>query len=431
MLTFSAYTLPRTYLQKANKSSKPARMTLDFPENPAMAAPAACETIRESAVTAQTIQVAVHTDASDSLTAWEELEAVAPASIYQTRRFAIPWYATMGAANNLHPLIAVVSNCDGAPLALFPLALRQGSAISVIEYVGGKDSNTNMPLIRPGVIFSPSTIEHVLREIAAKAPGRPDLFILKNQPHDWEGTVNPLRQLPSQNSPSHCHSTYLLADSEEFRKQRLSADARKKLRAKTRKLGELGPLTFMTARTKDEAARILEAFYAQKRQRFDDKNISSGFDSPESRSFFARTCISRIGERETSVELHALVCGDRIIATYGGGVHRKRFHGMFNSFDSASNCARFSPGDVLLAMLIEAKCRQGLKMFDLGIGEGRYKQSWCDRSEVLFDTIFGLTIKGKVWAQLEASGQSLKRSVKQSKWAWPLIAKLRESIRLS
>ncbi len=219
-----------------------------------------------------------------------------------------------------------------------------------------------------------------------------------------------------------------MPDSEAFRNARLSSDTRKKLRYQTRKLEESGPLRFLTARTKEEASQVLEAFYEQKLQRFDDKNISSGFDSPQSRAFFARTCISRIGDRESSVELHALLCGSKIIATYGGGEHLGRFHSMFNSFDAAPNYARYSPGDVLLSMLIETKCRQGKRIFDLGIGEGRYKQSWCDQSELLFDTLIGLSARGKIYCKLTSARQSLKRRIKQSKWAWPLIVKLRAKL---
>lgn len=403
-------------------------MTVIKLKNPALTAADPVQTSHRLVLTPQTVRVATYTDTNEALDAWEELERVASASIYQTRRFLIPWLVTMGKASGLTPVIGIVYDESNRPLALFPLASRRNRGIRVLEFLGGKDSNANMPLIRPGVQFNAEMTNHVLALIAQGTPQSPDLFILQNQPFEWEGVPNPLALLPHQISPSACHSTDLLPDSEAFRSERLSADARKKIRYKSRKLAELGTLKFVTARTKDEASQILEAFYAQKRQRFDDKNISSGFDSTESRQFFARTCISRIGEREASVELHALLCDNQIIATYGGGVHRQRFHGMFNSFESNGEHARFSPGDVLLSMLVESKCRQGLQVLDLGSGEGRYKQSWCNRTEPLFDTILGLTAKGKAWSLLAGGKQSLKRLIKQSSWAWPLAQKLRERL---
>lgn len=359
---------------------------------------------------------------------WAELETVAPAPIYQTRRFMVPWFDTMGREAGLTAMIIVVRDAGGAPLALLPLAISRLWGLQVAQFLGGKDSNSNTGLFRPDYAPDADEMLAILKRAAGKARPRPDLYFLSNQPMTWDDRVNPLSRLPHQFSPSMCHSTALMADSEAFRNARLSADNRKKLRYKTRKLEEMGPLRLLTARTREEAGRILEAFYEQKLQRFDDKNISSGFDSPQSRAFFARTCISRIGDRESSVELHALLCDGRIIASYGGGEHRGRFHCMFNSFDADPAYSRFSPGDVLLSMLIERKCRQGLHSFDLGIGEGRYKQSWCDQAEALFDTLIGLTAKGRLVASLVAARQALKRAVKQSSWAWPLIVKLREKM---
>lgn len=254
------------------------------------------------------------------------------------------------------------------------------------------------------------------------------MFILANQPEVWEGNANPLFALPHQPSPSNCYATQLQPDSEAFHRERLSADTRKKLRWKRKKLEELGTLTLLTARTEDEARRILEAFFAQKLQRFDDKNISSGFDSPEARAFFERCCVSRIGRRDASVELHALLAGDRIVATYGGGLHRNRFHCMFNSFELDPAISRFSPGDILLSLLIESKCRQGLKTFDLSIGEARYKNTWCDHQERMFDVILPVTAKGAAFAFGEKAKRAVKRAIKQNAWAWPLAQKMREKL---
>lgn len=373
------------------------------------------------------ISVDVHHSIALALPAWEALEETAAASIYQTRRFAVPWFDTMGAARSLKPMIIVLRE-GSQPRALFALAISQKHGVRRAEFFGGRDSNANMGLFAPGFRADAAQLAQWLREAASKSEIRPDLFILANQPEAWEGNPNPLFGLPHQSSPSHCYATDLQPDSEAFHRERLSADTRKKLRWKRKKLEEMGALTLLTARTEDEARRILEAFFAQKLQRFDDKNISSGFDSPEARAFFERCCVSRIGRRDASVELHALLAGERIVATYGGGLHRDRFHCMFNSFELDPAISRFSPGDILLSLLIEAKCRQGVKTFDLGIGEARYKNTWCDRKEPMFDLILPVTGKGTALAFAEKAKRGVKRSIKQSAWAWPLAQKIREQL---
>lgn len=380
------------------------------------------------AQSAAAFEIEVHHEISSALPAWETLEQTAAASIYQTRRFAVPWFDTMGRARNLTPMIITVSQA-GAPVALFALGVNTHGNLKRAEFLGGRDSNANLVLFAPGFDPANADIGQWLRTAAQKSLLKPDLFVLSNQPGLWEGIRNPLLALPHQQSPSHCYATALMPDSEAFHKQRLSADARKKLRWKRKKLEETGPVTMLSARSETEARRILEAFFAQKLQRFDDKNISSGFDSPQARAFFERCCVSRIGRRDATVELHALLAGDRIVATYGGGEHRNRFHCMFNSFDLDPQISRSSPGDLLLSMLIEAKCRQGIAMFDLGIGEARYKDTWCDRKETLYDVILPVSAKGHAFALAEQLRRSVKRAIKQSRWAWPLAQKIREKLR--
>lgn len=374
--------------------------------------------------------VEVFTDFAAAQSDWAALEECAVASIYQTRRFVVPWFDTMGVQAGMTPLIIVVRETDGAPAALFPMGLRRVGGLGRIEFLGGKDSNANMALIRPGLTLSGEDVLNILRRGAAQAGAPADYYALLNQPERWQGVDNPLAALPSQPSPSYCHSAALTPDSEAFHRQQLSSDGRKKLRAKRRKLEELGPVSLLTARTSEEATRLLDAFFEQKRQRFDEQNIRSGFDSPAARGFFERCCISRIARRDSSVEIHGLMVGSRIAATYGGGVHRSRFHGMINSFDPDPAIARYSPGEILLSLLIESKCRQGLAEFDLGVGEGRYKSTWCDRVEPLFDTLIALTTRGRAMLVKEAVKLRVKRAIKQTPWAFALAKSVRRRLPL-
>ena len=48
-------------------------------------------------------RIAVYEHPADALPAWGELEAVAPASAYQTRKWLVPWIETIGRASGVHP----------------------------------------------------------------------------------------------------------------------------------------------------------------------------------------------------------------------------------------------------------------------------------------------------------------------------------------
>lgn len=369
-------------------------------------------------------RIEVFENPADAAVAWSELETIAPASVYQTQKWLLPWIDIVGRRLGVAPLIAVAYGANDEPMALFPFGVSERRGIRAVTFLGGGDSNSNLALIRPQTRLDKADIVSLLHRIARKTRQRPDAFVLINQPMSWEGVANPFALLRHQRSPSECHSATLYPGTEDFIKQRLSGDARKKLRKKWKKLSESGPVSHVVARNPDEVARILDAFFAQKLERFRQKNISSEFEEPSTRQFFLRACLDGLATGNPTIELHALAAGDRIVAVYAGAPHRGRFHAMINSFDQDPDIARTSPGDLLLMTMMQAMCDRGYNSFDLGIGEARYKSSWCDQSEPLFDTLVGVTLKGRAYALAMSSWLRIKRNIKQNKSVLEALQKL-------
>lgn len=325
-------------------------------------------------------------DPSQALPVWSALEADAPATLYQTARFANAWYDTLGPDLGYQPLIVLARDGDGAPAALMALAEKRMGPARVAFFVGAKDSNANLPLVRSGLTPDAADYAALLRK-AGKLAGV-DAFALLNQPRVFDGRANALTGLPSQASPSPGHLASLAADGDAVLGARLSKEARKKYRKKEARLTNAAALGVVTSADPQQAQRILDAFFAQKLARFEDRNIVSTFERPAARAFIEAAMAS------CAITLYGLDWDGRIIATYGGGGHNGRFSAMFNSFAADEEIARSSPGDLLLFALIRQLCTEGYDALDLGIGEARYKSAICDIDEALADTFFAVTAKG-------------------------------------
>lgn len=370
-------------------------------------------------------RIEVYSDPEPALPAWAELEAIAPGSLYQTRRWLMPWITTAGRAAGIEPRLVIGYRNDVA-VAFLPLGVAGRGGLNVAGFLGAKDSNTNIGLFRPGEVFDRADLLSLLAAAAAMPAMKPDLFVLSNQPEQWENTGNPvIAAFKHQPSPSYCHRGDLAPQFEAFLKRHLSTDGRKKLRRKEKRLAEIGPIGHIKAKTEQEVARILDVFFAQKCERLAQIGASGALADPSTRIFLEAAACERIAGDGTAIELHALTVGERIVATYGGGTHRGRFHGMINSFDAAPEIARCSPGELLLARLVEEKCAAGLTSLDLGIGEARYKDTWCDIAEPLFDAILPVSTKGRAVAYAESIRRRMKRFVKQTGWVWAVTKKLR------
>ncbi|WP_370631450.1 GNAT family N-acetyltransferase [Methylosinus sp. Sm6] len=356
----------------------------------------------------------VLTRLEDARADWDDLFARAPASAYQSYDFCNVWMETLGRAQGLAPMIVVARASGGRAVALLPLAFGRVGPLGVARFIGGRESNLNCGLIARDAALGDMRL--LLRRAARAAPQSVDLFLLRNQPRSCAGAANPLALPGSSPSPSSAHATALPARAADL-DARLTGDARKKLRKKKTRLETLGAVVFEHVATGHRARDIVKTLLAQKAERL--RGVDASFERTDMRDFVLRLV-------ETgALEAHALTLDGRIIAAYAGLPHERGFSAMLNSFDSEEEIARSSPGDLLLHALMRDLVARGFTRFDLGVGEGRYKNAVCDETIALVDTIVPASPLGVVAAPLFVAATRAKRQIKQTPWMFRRAVRLR------
>jgi CelD/BcsL family acetyltransferase involved in cellulose biosynthesis len=347
----------------------------------------------------EALKLSFHNDPHSIAAQWRELEAHGVATPYQRLDFLKAWQSTLGEAQAVRGLIVVASTSDGTPVALFPFGLVKRFGARIASFLGGKHANFNMPLFRPGLWpnLTQDQAQALLRRIALES-GTVDAFLLLNQPENWNGHPNPLIGTASSTSISPAYRSRLEADGETFLERQLSPEARKKMRRKERLLASIGPVQLVRPQGEAERRAALAAFLAQKSARFGEKAMHNPFETPAAKAFLECICI---GETDTaSIDLFVLNVAEQPAAIFAGIAHQGRFSATFTSFAMEERLMKASPGDVLLARMLSELCREGYTHFDLGVGEARYKTTYCNEDEPLFDSIHGITIHGKAVAGL-------------------------------
>ena len=360
--------------------------------------------------------------------AWSHLQAIAAASPYQTVAWVRAWCETEGVATGVRPLIAIALAADGRPVALLPFGHRRRGATTRVDFLGGRHANYNLGLFDPAITWRPGDMADLLHGVRRGTRRAIDVFALFNQPAAWGAWANPFALLPHQDSPSQSHRAALQPDGEAFLRAHLSGAARKKLRSKSAQLDALGAVEHLVARSVADVEAILDAHLAQKQTKL--ATIGAAADRASlarARAVFHRAATTGL-PGAPALELHALRCGDRLVATFGGLAHAGRFSGLLISHDDDPVFARLSPGEILLAAVIKDKCAAGVTSFDLGIGEARYKNGFCPLVDPLFDSLLPMSVLGRVLVGFEAMRLTLKRSIKQSTWAWPLLLAARRRL---
>ncbi len=352
---------------------------------------------------------------------WHALEARALVTPYQAYGWVRPFVETVGAAQRMDFRHVVLRDGAGEPLAILPLVITRRNGIRFAEFIGGKHANYHMGLFAPDFAarLDAAATRRMLTEIGA-AIGGLDALIFVNQPTQWQGIANPLAALAAGPSPSCAYKLALISgDCDGSLRRSMSSHAHKKLKNKRNRFVTYGPSEIVRAREPGEIARVIDAFLRQKAARFRMMGVPDPFAAPAVRSFLERGAQAS-GAQPAVLELYSLDVAGQSVATYVGAVQAGRFSGMATSFDMDSEVAKTSPGEILLVDLIKLKCREGITMFDLGVGEARYKTTICNERDDLVDSFLPLTAKGHAFAVIARAKREAKRRIKAS----PLALKL-------
>ncbi|MCA3565638.1 MAG: GNAT family N-acetyltransferase [Methylocystis sp.] len=359
---------------------------------------------------------------------WSALQLHGLATPYQTLAWIRAWSETIAGHDGIVPLLVAARDQGGKVILLLPLGLRRLWGATVAEFLGGKHANFNMGLYDSSVAscLTSQDVKALLKAVAERH--RIDLFIFQNQPLSWDGQQNPMAQLAYSRSSDSGWKGALARDHDALLGSILSLERRKKLRAKERKLTELGSITYSEAKTRREVDQALTAFLVQKRDRFHQLGIPNPFAEPGAEAFLRRGASPTATDTRSPIALFLMKADERVLAVFGGVIHRGRFTGMFTSYDNDPAVSRCSPGDLLLMNVVRMMCEQGLDTFDLGTGDAAYKSVYCPIEEPLFDTLLPFSVKGRLAAIAIGARLAFKRFVKRSAFAMAVVARCRRML---
>jgi len=342
--------------------------------------------------------------------AWAEIEAASLSSPYQSHAFAREWSQTLGASQGVTPMIVIAHDEAGVVVALLPLGRFRRGPLRLAAFLGDRWANFHMGLFRAGQEWTRGDIEALLDEAARKATPRIDAFVFISQPSEWRGAANPLAWLDRQPSPSFAFLSRLPESYTLWLDSHFSKASQKKLRKKAKKLEAFGPVTHARASGPAEARMLLDTLLAQKRERMRALGLDNAFEEPATIDFLSRISVSGT----PALELHALLAGEKIVAVFGGFADRHRLYGLILSFDPDPAVAVCSPGELLVMDVVRHAINRGLSVFDLGVGEARYKSECCETTEALFDSAYAATFAGRIGAAAFLLSRRLKHRVKRS-----------------
>lgn len=358
---------------------------------------------------------------------WLKLHKASACTVYQSYEWQKAWFDTVGIVNNMSPLFVIGKRQEKAIL-LLPFVIERRSGLTKATFAGGSHANYQMGLYdQTSLPMVESILQPLMNNIAKQLSI--DCFELKKQPFYWDQQKNPMQVLgvnPSVNSGA---SANLQEGFQALMKRGNAKRKRKILSRQERQLAEFGGYKFKKAETLDEAKRVFQEFINHKTPWFDDRGIKNPFEDDATQKFFHLLLTSTALENSNPLlQMHFVESDGEFLAISGSGEHDGQRFGYFTSINPNPIYAPVSPGALNFYKLIEDACKNDLRRFDFGVGEERYKSSWCDEDNQLFDIQLAVSLRGRLYIWQSRVIADLKRFLRQNKTLWTIAKFFRKML---
>ena len=317
------------------------------------------------------------------------------------------WYQ---AFHGVAPLIAVISDAaTGKDIAMVPMISHTRRGIRVVEFADLGVSDNNAPILACDAAIDTAgahAISAALVDGLRALPDRFDLLRLKKMPAYVGGKPNPLVSLGRLGSCSVNGNLVLTGD--DYADYRASI-RRLQLPRCWRVFSRLGNARFEIATDVERAREFLDVMDVQQEERM--KQLGSPFVlNDDAHARFYRE-VARQGVAEGYAVVSALVCDKGIVATTLG-VRYGTTYFLLRISHTGKTWANFSPGLLVTEHTMAALHAQGVRRFDLSIGNQDYKRRLGAEPVALTDVSVALSWRGLPYVWRDHSAQGLRRHPK-------------------
>jgi CelD/BcsL family acetyltransferase involved in cellulose biosynthesis len=314
------------------------------------------------------------------------------------------WY---GAFDAVSPLIAIISEAaTNRQIALVPLIRRVKRGIRIVEFADLGLTDYNAPILdfsAPGDAAGARALCKALLAALRKSPEGADLLRLQKMPADILGKPNPLVSLGRIGSCSLNGNLIRIGD--DFDAYRASI-RRMQLPRSWRVFNRYPGATFRIVTNVDEALRLLDTMDAQQQARMQTLGLKFILND-EARARFYRDLVIR-GVGEGYVVVAALICGEEIVAT-AFGVRRGKHFVFLRVSNAGKSWSHCSPSRLIIERTMAALHRQGVRQFDLSIGNYSFKRRFGAVRFPLTDVSIALSWRGIPYVLRDLTAQQLRR----------------------
>ncbi|WP_439408342.1 GNAT family N-acetyltransferase [Bradyrhizobium sp. DASA03076] len=314
------------------------------------------------------------------------------------------WYE---AFEGVAPLIAVITDAATAKdIAVVPMFSHFRRGIRIVEFADLGVSDNNAPIVAGDANFDAAGAEAISAALVdglRALPDRFDLLRFKKMPSYVGAKPNPLVSLGRSGSCSLNANLVLTGD--DYADYQASIKRMQMPRC-WRVFNRHAGARFEIATDVERAHQLLDVIDIQQQERMQQIGLRFVLNDAAHSRFYRD--VARRGVVEGYAVISALVCDEGIVATAFGVRYGATFY-LLRIGNAGKRWANCSPGLLVTERTMAALHAQGVRRFDLSIGNHDYKRRFGAEPLPLTDVTVALSWRGLPFVLRDHAAQGLRR----------------------
>jgi CelD/BcsL family acetyltransferase involved in cellulose biosynthesis len=314
------------------------------------------------------------------------------------------WY---DAFDTVAPLIAIISDvATRRKVAVVPLIRRVQRGVRIVEFADLGLTDYNAPILDCEAPADGAGARALCQALLAALRGLPDgvdLIRLRKMPANVDGKPNPLASMGRVGSCSLNGNLIQIGD--DFDVYRASVK-RMQLPRSWRVFNRYPGAKFRIVTDVNEALTLVDTMDAQQQARM--QHLGQEFIlNDEARAGFYRDLVTR-GIGDGYVVVSALTCGETIVATVLG-IRQGGYFVFLRISNAGKSWSHCSPSRLIIERTMAALHKEGVRQFDLSIGNYAFKRRFGAAPFPLTDVSIALGWRGIPYVLRDRAAQWLRR----------------------
>jgi len=333
-----------------------------------------------------------------------------PSTPFQHPQWYAAWYSAFASADDVEPLIAIVTDAaTGEQAALLPLIRRRQKGLRVVEFADLDLTDYNAPLLgraAPRHAMAAGAMWRDLRKALRRMPGGADLIRFRKIPIELDGRPNPLALLDHAGPCSLNGNLVITGEDYDAWRYTRGKTARKEMERNWRVFTRVSAATFSVVKDSDEALRILSTMELQQGARMQSLGLNFILNDQTYAAFYRNLVRDGVGSGYAVTT--ALKVGDEVVATLLGIRCGVRYV-MIRISNAGEKWSKCSPGRLIIERTMATLHQDGVREFDFSIGNYAYKRRFGVTQLPLVDISAALSWRGWPYAWRDRAVRELRR----------------------